>query len=306
MPERFVGEDIEPVVATSDTSRMAAGEPGLPREFVWRGRTVEVVALLRAWHDAQALVRGRNGRRRDDEDLFRTPAATGPEGEQVAALFHQRNGGRGMTMGLPAHGKGRGELMARAVPFLFVLVLLAGSPLRADAADASFYRAAESEYAFLAGYGITHRGFGATHTQVQTADAIFRYGRFLSGDLGEGWYRVRHELLLELPLHVAVDHDDRIMTGGYILGRWSFTAPREYVPYLFAGGGILYVDLGLPTMGSRLDFSYQGGVGLQRFLSRDTALTLEYRYHHVSNADTATPNEPLNSSKILFGISFYR
>jgi len=192
------------------------------------------------------------------------------------------------------------------VRFLLLLILLTAIPARAGGADASFFRAADREYAFLTGYGITHRGFGATRTQVQTADALFRYGHFLSGDLGEGWYRVRHELLLELPLHVAVDHDDRIMTGGYILGRWSFTAPREVVPYLFAGGGILYVDLGLPTMGSRLDFSYQGGCGIQRFLSRDTALTLEYRYHHVSNADTATPNEPLNSSKVLFGISYFR
>ncbi len=96
------------------------------------------------------------------------------------------------------------------------------------------------------------------------------------------------------------------MTGGYILGGWKFTAPKEYVPYLFAGGGILYVDTGLPTMGSRLNFSYQGGVGLQYFISKGTALNAEYRYHHVSNANTATPNEPLNSSKFLLGVSFFR
>ncbi|HEY5973683.1 MAG TPA: DUF6504 family protein [Geobacteraceae bacterium] len=51
MRERYVGEDLVPVTATADTSRMAAGEPGLPREFLWRGRTVEVVAVLRSWHD---------------------------------------------------------------------------------------------------------------------------------------------------------------------------------------------------------------------------------------------------------------
>ncbi len=51
MPERFVSEAIEPVVATSDTARMAAGEPGLPSEFVWRGRTIQVTAVLRTWRD---------------------------------------------------------------------------------------------------------------------------------------------------------------------------------------------------------------------------------------------------------------
>lgn len=51
MGERFVDEAIIPVIATCDTSRMAAGEPGLPRQFVWRGRTVEVVSVLRSWRE---------------------------------------------------------------------------------------------------------------------------------------------------------------------------------------------------------------------------------------------------------------
>ena len=51
MPERFVDEAIIPVVAKFDTARMAVGEPGLPREFLWRGRTVEIVAVLRTWRE---------------------------------------------------------------------------------------------------------------------------------------------------------------------------------------------------------------------------------------------------------------
>jgi phosphoribosylglycinamide formyltransferase-1 len=51
MSERFVSEVIRPVVATCDTSRMAVGEPGLPREFVWRGRTIKIAAVLRTWRE---------------------------------------------------------------------------------------------------------------------------------------------------------------------------------------------------------------------------------------------------------------
>ena len=76
-------------------------------------------------------------------------------------------------------------------------------------------------------------------------------------------------------------------------------------PYVLAGGGPLYVDLGLPTMGSDLCFSYQGGTGVQYFIDKKTALSMEYRYHHVSNAGTASPNEPINSSKFLFGFSVF-
>jgi lipid A 3-O-deacylase len=165
---------------------------------------------------------------------------------------------------------------------------------------------AEFEFGGLTGYGITHKNFGATRTQVQTWDAIARFGWFLSDETGMGnWYQGRHELLLELPYHLALDQAGRSMTGGYVLGSWKFTSLKEFAPYIFAGGGALFVDLGLPSMGSRLCFSYQAGTGLQYFLKNNLALTLEYRYHHISNAGTATPNEPLNSSKILLGISYF-
>lgn len=51
MRERFVDEAITPVAATFDTSHMALGEPGLPREFLWRGRIIEVAAVLRTWRE---------------------------------------------------------------------------------------------------------------------------------------------------------------------------------------------------------------------------------------------------------------
>lgn len=49
MSERFVSEAIQPVIATSDTARMALGEPGLPAEFAWRGRSIRVAEVLRSW-----------------------------------------------------------------------------------------------------------------------------------------------------------------------------------------------------------------------------------------------------------------
>ena len=166
--------------------------------------------------------------------------------------------------------------------------------------------AATGEWAVLGGYGTTHRGFGATHTQVQTLDAILRYGRFVSGEIGPGWLKGRHQVLLELPLHLSLDQGGRSMTGGYVLGSWKFTSLKQVAPYVFAGGGILFNDLGLPTQGTRLNYSYQVGTGLQYVVSPFLAVTAEYRYHHVSNAGTAEPNEPLNSSKFLFGVTLFR
>lgn len=178
-------------------------------------------------------------------------------------------------------------------------------PLQSQAGNPA--STASGELGLLTGYGISHSGFGETRSQVQTWDAILRGGFFLSDEVGKGsWYQGRHELLLELPYHMAVDRDARSMVGGYLLGSWKFTGFDSLSPYLFAGGGPLFVDMGLESMGTRLCFSYQGGTGLQYFIKRNLALQAEYRYHHISNAGTATPNEPINSSKVLFGISLFR
>lgn len=49
MAARFVSEPIFPEAETCDTARMAAGAPGLPRRFTWRGDAVEVAEVLRTW-----------------------------------------------------------------------------------------------------------------------------------------------------------------------------------------------------------------------------------------------------------------
>lgn len=192
-------------------------------------------------------------------------------------------------------------MVGRMAGALLCLLLTSAS---ASATEGS--RAAANEVSLLAGYGITHRDMGATRTEVQTVDAILRYGHYLSGELGAGhWYQCRHELFFELPLHVVVEPRTRIMTGFYLLGCWKLTslAAHDIYPYAIGGGGPLYNDLGLSTQGTRLNYSYQGGVGIQYMVGPATAFISEWRYHHVSNAGTATPNEPLNSSKFLLGIT---
>jgi len=199
------------------------------------------------------------------------------------------------------------RIRSRAIVLFIGLLAITGSA-SVQAEEPTSVSSASREYTLLAGYGSTIRGFGATRTEVQTVDAIGRFGYFLSDEVGKGWYRGRHELFVELPLHLAVDPRTRVMTGGYLLGSWKFTGLKEeqLYPYVFAGGGVLYVDLGIPTMGSRLDFSYQGGAGLQYLIRNDLAVMAECRYHHISNAGTASQNEPLNSIKILLGISLFR
>jgi phosphoribosylglycinamide formyltransferase-1 len=49
--EQFISEAIVPSVATCDTSLMASGGPGLPREFLWRGQPLIIKSVVRTWSD---------------------------------------------------------------------------------------------------------------------------------------------------------------------------------------------------------------------------------------------------------------
>ena len=51
MTEQFIGEAIRPDAETLDTSRMAAGGPGLPDVFRWKTRIIRIAKVVRAWRE---------------------------------------------------------------------------------------------------------------------------------------------------------------------------------------------------------------------------------------------------------------
>jgi len=164
---------------------------------------------------------------------------------------------------------------------------------------------AKDHLTFLGGFGFTHPGLGDTHVKVENIDFVFQYGYFLSEEIGTSWYKFRHEILFEIPFSYVYKPENAIMTGVNFLACWDFTASEILVPYVFVGGGFVYTNLNVPGLGSDYNGNYQGGLGLHYFIKDDFALNLNYRIHHISNASTAEPNDPLNSSKFLVGITLF-
>ena len=159
--------------------------------------------------------------------------------------------------------------------------------------------------AILGGYGATHVGMGKTREHVETADLVLRYGRVMRSVMGSSWYRGRHELLIEFPVHIVLRPDVSHMLGMNFLAGYFFTTYKKGAPYFFAGGGPVYIEAEIPGVGSRLSGNYQAGMGFLFKTERGLNLNVEYRFHHISNAGTKDPNIPLNSSKLLLGITFF-
>lgn len=193
-------------------------------------------------------------------------------------------------------------------PFLLFIICFLSfiSSSFAQEEHSADFSSAKEHWTILSGYGVAHKGLGNTETRVETVDAIFRYGRFLTEELGKSWYRGRHEILVEIPVRTVIHPESAVMTGITFLAAWNFTAPDNIIPYIFAGGGPVYTNLDIPGLGTELNFSYQGGLGCYYFIRKDLGINFNYRLHHMSNAGTADPNEPLNSSRFLLGVTFFK
>lgn len=158
-----------------------------------------------------------------------------------------------------------------------------------------------TNWQLLIGQGESHPGWGDTRERVETRDLILRQERPEQRVRGEGWYRNRRSIQIELPLHLLTRPNEAPMFGVYFNSCWTFLAGNTTQPYLLVGGGPLYSNAQIPGTSSKLKGSYQAGAGL-KFNLNDLQLALEYRYHHVSNGGIEEPNDPLNSSKLLLGI----
>ena len=58
MEQKFISESIKPVNATTDTTAMATGGPGLPQEFTWRDKTLKITKVLDSWHETGPCTHG--------------------------------------------------------------------------------------------------------------------------------------------------------------------------------------------------------------------------------------------------------
>ena len=161
-----------------------------------------------------------------------------------------------------------------------------------------------NSWAFLGGYGKSYPGWGQTTQRVETIDFIPRYNLIVVDEIGSGWYKGFHSALFEFPVSLILNPEISSMIGINFLASYTFTVNDQLQPYIFAGGGPVYIFADVLGMGTKLNGNYQFGIGLEYFLNKQNHLLFECRYHHISNAGTAKPNEPLNSSKFIVGITF--
>jgi lipid A 3-O-deacylase len=174
---------------------------------------------------------------------------------------------------------------------------------------ASLFRSGRQSVGIAGGYGFA-LPIGASD-RGELADVRFlylapRWGIGLSDPLGgNGWYRGNFELVIEGSFLYSFEPNDGMAGGITPLIRYNFLAGDRLIPFVQIGGGILALDFDLRSQADGFNFTVQPGLGIHYFVSERTALTAEWRLHHISNAGIHERNPGINSSLVLFGVTFF-
>lgn len=121
----------------------------------------------------------------------------------------------------------------------------------------------------------------------------------------EKWFGGHLEVVGELVVMQQIHPENAYLVGINPLLRYNFVRGAPFVPFVEGGVGFNLTDIDEPDLGGVWQFSPQAGMGLEWFIKDNVAMTLKYRFLHISNASIEEPNRGVNSSAILAGVSVY-
>jgi opacity protein-like surface antigen len=96
------------------------------------------------------------------------------------------------------------------------------------------------------------------------------------------------------------------VVGGAALLRFNVATRGSWVPFVNAGAGIAYTEIRGTDLSTDFQFTVQAGGGAHRRVAEKLALTLQYRWVHLSNADLEKPNNGVDSSTLFVGLTWLR
>jgi len=104
---------------------------------------------------------------------------------------------------------------------------------------------------------------------------------------------------------LRVEQRPRAFGGGaHLVYEHRFVPANSVRPVFRAGAGMVFTNHKVPVGETRYNFSLFAGAGVEIDVGKHQWLTVEYRLHHVSNADTGVRNPGINSHTIGFGFSW--
>lgn len=113
------------------------------------------------------------------------------------------------------------------------------------------------------------------------------------------------EFLIEPFIAYVPSPERNNMESGLIVAfKYEWPLTEKFHPYIWNGGGAMYITQHLKEQATQWNFTPQIGFGFHYALERSMALNFEYRYRHFSNANLKLPNDGIDQEFWTVGISW--
>ena len=197
----------------------------------------------------------------------------------------------------------RAWLAAPGAVLLAVLAMVA--PARAYDPDQAFMQGSlvvSPEVSYGHQFDLEHK---TPYTGLDFANVGVRFGYLPFKPFGPGPLHGSLEIGLEPLYQQYIDPKQNYFAGLGMTYRYHFLSLGRVVPYFELAAFAGYTNLKIPEIRSDFTFLLWGGPGLEYFVTDRTAVYAGYRYEHVSNGHTATPNRGFESNVGVLGVSFF-
>jgi opacity protein-like surface antigen len=89
--------------------------------------------------------------------------------------------------------------------------------------------------------------------------------------------------------------------------QWNFLPRRKLQPFFIGHGGYMYSTQPIPIQrAGSFNFTFDLGAGVELYRSKTRSIRAEYRYHHISNHNTAEENPGIDNGLFQITYSFGR
>ena len=171
-------------------------------------------------------------------------------------------------------------------------------------------RKGTTEWGIMAGYGLSN-SLGPSKPGIDFVTLMPRFGAFAEIQANPPFKGSLEGVVEAVPALVAFEDSQTIYGGGFnLLLRYDFATGTRVVPFLEGERGSYSrrrnrrPAISVSCLAIQLYLAI--APGMRYFLNKRAALSLEYRFHHISDANTTEHNPGLNSDFVLLGFSIFR
>lgn len=171
--------------------------------------------------------------------------------------------------------------------------------------DASTLKRGDNEFGLLGGTSLNTPTLIGLTEDARFTIVTLRYGRVLGTRGG-----VAVEYTMDaVPLAIfQIKHSAIYGAGISPIGfKFNFRRRKRAQPFLSTSGGLLYFARQVPVPGSaQFNFTFDFSGGVQLFMRSRKAITVGYKFQHISNGGTSAINPGLDANVVYAGISIFR